>query len=420
MSTERSTDEVPRHFGRVLSLALRFIPSPIGSGRPPPALSSQVPRAHGQASDLAIGSLPVLHDTSEGTWTTSFTSIVGHLARLNQAWDLDAPLTPSQRADSTAYAAFVASTAPPLLGLSLYVSSANWAAVTRPAYSTALPFPLTWTEPLARRRRMCAAAEHLGLSDLNIDDEPEDARPSSDKDARGFLKIPERLRPRRTGVRAALAPEQTNLIRLEAAGRECLGVLAGLLSQHEDEGAGDERRSFLLGGDRPTSLDCLALGHLSLMLAPEVPRPWLRDLLRRRYDGLCALVDSVRDELFGGDIVASLPWRAEAEVRGAPWRATRFARGVIMAVVPEDWLVGGEHKLSPRRGDEGEKKQWTVVAGERSRGMVALAALGNLLAGLGLVGGVLLYRHLSPFGAALYRWEGQRRRLGAAGALFGI
>lgn len=316
----------------------------------------------------------------------------------------------------------MASTAPPLLALSLYVSSANWAAATRPAYSTILPFPLTWTEPLAQRRRMCDVAEHLGLSHLNIDDEPDEARSAaSDKDARGFLKIPERLRPRRTGVRSALSPEQTNLIRLEAAGRECLGVLAGLQSQHERGDDADEGgRHFFLLGNRPTSLDCLALGHLALMLAPEVPRPWLRDLLRRRYDGLCALVDGVRDEVFGGDVTASLPWRSEAEV-GTPWRLTRVARGVMAAAVPEDWLVGGEHGSWSSRDEEKKvERPWAATARRKSRGMVALAALGNVLGGLGVVGGVLLYRHLSPFGAALYRWEGHRRRLGAAGALFGI
>lgn len=359
-------------------------------------------------SDRATGSLPALHDTSKDTWATSFTSIVAHLVRLDPAWDLDAPLSPAQKADSTAYTAFLASTGPPLIALSLYVSSANWAAATRPAYSSVLPFPLTWTEPLALRSRMCAVADHLGLSDLNIDDEPEETKArTSGEDARGFLKIPERLRPRRTGVRASLSPEQTNLFRLEAAGRECLGVLAGLKEQH-DEGR------FLFGGERPTALDCLALGYLALMLAPEVPRPWLRDLLRRRYECLCVFVDGVRDELFGGD-VAALPWREQTgtttrTAEGAPWRATRFVRGVIGSAVPGDWLLG----------EEGENAVAGASSGTRSRAVVALRALCNSLAGVGLVGSVLLYRHLSPFGATLYRWEGQRRSFGAAGAFFGI
>lgn len=280
------------------------------------------------------------------------------------------------------------------------------------------------------RRHMCDVAAHLGLSDLNIDDDGHDkvsrerqqqqqqpqqkgdpARAGKDEDATtrsGFLKIPERLRPRPTGVRAALSPEQTALFRLEGAGRECLGVLADLKGggQHapdtETEATGSGRR-FLWGGDRPTSLDCLAFGYLALMLVPEVARPWLRNMMRRRYDCLCVFVDGVRDEVFGGD-VASLPWTTAAAEIKSPWRVTRFARGVVKAVVPGDWVLGETY--------------WAL--GKRSTGGALLATLGSSVAGLGIVGSVLLYHHLSPFGAVFYRWEMQRRSFGAAGALFGV
>lgn len=379
------------------------------SCHPPPSFKRELK----QRSDHPTDSLPALHDTDAGTWTTSFNPIVAHLSKISPAWDLDAPLTALQRADSAAYAAFLAGTAAPLLALSLYVSSANWAGTTRPAYSTVLPFPLTWTEPLAARRRMCHVADHLGLSDLNIDDTPDEnaSRSAADQDARGFLKIPERLRPRKTGVKAFLSPEQTNLFRLEAAARECLGALADLKGQghhvndgDDGEGDGAAGRRFLLGHGKPTALDCLAFGYLALMLVPEVPRPWLRDAMRRRYDCLCVFVDGVRDELFGGDVMASLPWRPAGfgDEAGGPWRATRFARGALRAAVPGRWLT--------RVGD----------AGASGSGAVLAAALGSSVTALGLVGSVLLYRHLSPFGSVLYRWETQRRGFGAAGAFFGI
>lgn len=326
---------------------------------------------------------------------------MNYLSETNPAWDLSAPLTPTQKADTTAYAAFLSSAAAPLLALHLYVSSANWAATTRPAYSSVLPFPLTWTEPPAIRRRMCDVAAHLGLSDLNIDDEPEDGKKQASEDGRGFLKVPERLRTRR-GVRAALPPEHAALFRLEAAGSECLGVLADLKAQH------DEGRLFF-GRERPTALDCLAFGYLALMLVPEVPRPWLRDMMQRRYDCLCVFVDGVRDELFGGD-VASLPW-TKGKVEGEPWKMTRFSRGVIEATVPDDWLMG-------QTSSEDEGKPW--AGKKQSSGAVLLTTLVNSVAGLGLVGCVLLYRHFSPFGSTFYRWEMQRRNYGAAGAFFGM
>lgn len=271
-----------------------------------------------------------------------------------------------------------------------------------------LPFPLTWTEPPAARRRMARVAAHLGLDDdLNIDEAAagDRARAAADHDSRGFLKVPERLRSLRRGggVRAALSPEHTALFRLEAVGIECLGVLADLKAQHGEEGR------FLLGGETPTALDCLAFGYLALMLVPEVPRPWLRDLMRRRYDCLCVFVDGVRDELFGGD-VASLPW-ATGAVESEPWKMMRFARGVVEAVVPDEWLI-----VDASSRDEG--KRW--AGKKKSSGAVVLSSLLNSAAGLGLVGSVLLYRHLSPFGSAFYRWEMPRRTFGAAGALFGL
>lgn len=265
-----------------------------------------------------------------------------------------------------------------------------------------LPFPLTWTEPPAARRRMCRAAEHLGLSDLNIDD-------AADTDTRGFLKVPERLRPAPRGVKAALAPEQAALFRLEAAAHECLGVLEGAFIFGGGGGGGGRPR-------RPAALDCLAFGYLSLMLVPEVPRPWLRGVLRARYEPLCAFVDGIRDELSGGDVAAagSLPWRAgPAGDDEQPWTVTRFARGIVEAAVPEDWLLGGAYEQAAGPGG-------AAVEEKHRRRAAVLSALGSAAVGVGVVGGGLLYRHLSPFGSAVYRWETQRRTLGAAGAFFGI
>lgn len=339
-----------------------------------------------------------------------------YLSALNPRWDLDADLgqEAAAAADLIAYRTFLQTTAPPLLALSLYVSSANWAATTRPAFSSLLPFPLAWTEPPALRKRMCDVAAHLGLSDLNIDAAGEDE--SSSTDDRGFLKIPERLRPRGLpGVRAALSPEQTALFRLEAAaGEGCLAVLEDLKRQGEVDG----RRFFFLGHnketqDRPTSLDCLAFAYLSLMLVPEVPRPWLRDLIRRRYECLSLFVDGIRDEILGGgDSSEVLPWQQHPSSSSQqPWRLTRFARGVMTAIIPSEYLMPRE-KAPLKESKQKTKKQ-------------LLRALANPLVGTSIVGGVaglFLNRQyiLGPFGSLVYRWEVQRRRFGAAGAFFGI
>lgn len=234
---------------------------------------------------------------------------------------------------------------------------------------------------------MSALAAHLGLDDLNIDaatEQRDDANPN------GFLRLPERLRPRATAasVRAALAPEQTALFRLEAAAADCLAPLADLLKAQR------ARRFFFFSGASgndsvPTSLDCLAFGYLALMTVPVVPRAWLRDVLRApRYDGLCVFVDAVRDEVFGGDVGAALPWAAD-EKNDAPWTLTRFVGGVVEATVPERWTYGEEEQ----------------------QGGGVLAALLSTVAGLGLVGGAVLYRHLSPFGTQIHHWQVPRSYL---------
>ncbi|KAG8160014.1 hypothetical protein KVR01_010651 [Diaporthe batatas] len=394
-------------------------------------------------SGVPTHSLPALHEPGPGVWTPGFTAITARLRALRPDgdWDLDRALGPAQRADAAAYASFLRSAAAPLVALSLYVSSANWAGTTRPAYGTGiLPFPLTWSEPLAVRARMCELADHLGLSDLNVDDDGTQAQrqqqPSSAATGEatdGFLKVPERLRPLRRGVKAALSPEQTALFRLEAAANGCLAVLSDLKTAAELDGAGD-RSFFFSSSSSPspspapatTSLDCLAFGYLALMLAPDVPRPWLRDLVRRRHEALAAFVDATREAVFGGDPFeaprcfsggdgassSALPWADPSSPGGAhdrqPWALTRFVRGVVASSVPRAWTI--------RDADAAG-----ASSKSSSSASSALAALGSGAAVVGILGSALLYRHMPPLGAAVYRWEMPRRQLfGAAGALFGI
>lgn len=365
-------------------------------------------------------SLPALHEPGSGVWSSGFTSITGRLRDLGgAAWDLDRDLDVSQRADSAAYASFLRSSAAPLVALSLYVSSANWAATTRPAYSSILPFPLTWTEPLSIRHRMCDSADHLGLSDLNIDDDggraaqAQQTSSATSESTDGFLKVPDRLKPLRRGVKAALSPEQTAVFRLEAVANDCLAVLADLKAAAEVEGAGE--RSFFPSSSpssaASSSLDCLAFGYLSLMLVPDVPRPWLKDLARRRHESLALFVDATRDAVFGGDVASSLPWAdPSSREHEQPSALTRFVRDLVTASVPSAWAVRDAPVMSA-----------AASSTARGHGSSVLAALGSGAAVVGILGSAVLYRHMPPLGAALYRWEMPRRRaFGAAGVLLGF
>lgn len=320
--------------------------------------------------------LPALRDACSGRWVAAgFEAVVAYLrdegraagattgAGRFEADDLDAGLTAMQAADSTAYSAFLQAEAAPLLALSLYVSSANWSATTRPAYSHVLPFPLTWIEPPAVRLAHSAAAAHLGLSSLDTDADDEHS-PSASASALNFSSslsaaalqvFPDRLRAARLreggtdaepppitprppstaahnntlllllpGVTSRLTPEAKAQIRLDHAARACLSVLA------RRKGG---KRLFLRPDScplppppspspprlLPTSLDCLAFGYLALMTVPDVPRPFLADTLRRHYPGLDDFVADMRQAAFGshGSIV-SLPWRLQEQQRQSP------------------------------------------------------------------------------------------------------
>lgn len=62
------------------------------------------------------------------------------------------------------------------------------------------------------------------------------------------------------------------------------------------------RKRWMLSDERASSLDCLALGYLSLALVSEVPQSWLAEGLRGRYPELCKYVENGVMEVFGGQV----------------------------------------------------------------------------------------------------------------------
>ncbi|KAL8661254.1 MAG: hypothetical protein Q9202_005738 [Teloschistes flavicans] len=58
-------------------------------------------------------------------------------------------------------------------------------------------------------------------------------------------------------------------------------------------------KCYLLSENRITSLDCLALGYLSLALVPGLPIPWLSQLMKSRYPSLCRYVEDLARECYG-------------------------------------------------------------------------------------------------------------------------
>ncbi|KAK3905082.1 mitochondrial isoleucyl-tRNA synthetase [Staphylotrichum tortipilum] len=356
--------------------------------------------------------LPALHDPSTSAWTSGYTAITAHLrSRTNSGASaaqppLPSPTLPITAADTTAYTAFLTQHAAPLLSLSLYVSSANYAATTRPAFSALLPLPLPWTEPPAVRAAMARRAAHLGMSGLDADAAAERERAEEKRSAaEGWVSVPAALRSRliKGGVSGGMAPEERGRIKLEGLAGDVLDVLAPV------EWEGDEVRE---------EGRCLAFGYLALMVVPDVPRPWLREVVERRYPALGRFVAQFRKRVFP-DSGRSLPWAEGAEGDRALAVGARFARGVLGEVPvlgelwAQWWTVRKKRQVLASRGVRITMRAWRDI----------LLVLG---AGLGLTAvgaGVVFYRSLPPFGEAVQVWRRSvlgvtLSSFGAAGAMF--
>ncbi|KAK3355649.1 Tom37 C-terminal domain-containing protein [Neurospora tetraspora] len=391
-----------------------------------------------QSSPSAVPShhLPALYNPSTATWTSGFDPIVSYLSTLQPPsyhhHDVTT-LPPRVHADSQAYKALLTSSAAPLLALSLYVSSANYSETTRPAYSTILPFPLPWAEPLAVRAAMAARAAHLGMSSLDTDAEMERLeKEEREREAAGWVQIPKALRKavgQNTGVKGQLSPEMKRRIKLEGLAAEVFDVFGEIDFLDEEEGQEEDKE-----GERriKVSLEtkCLAFAYLALMLLPEVPRPWLKEVLQRKYAGLCEFVVEYRRKTFP-DSGKVLPWadkESDPAVSASDSALSVVAR-FVRAVVDDIPTLGREWSrwwaLRQRRVAEETSTETQLVArrsvGESERSLL-LAGVGLTLLAVNVVGlGIYWYRYRGLLGAPLQTWHRPLVGLGsfgAAGAMF--
>ncbi|KAI0837659.1 Tom37 C-terminal domain-containing protein [Hypoxylon sp. FL0890] len=317
--------------------------------------------------------LPAL--SHKGTWTSGYIDIVSYLAKYGNL-HVDDDLTPLQRADSLACASFLETRGSGLLAMSLYVSPRAWTEITRPAYSTLLPFPLTWTVPPAIRAAAVEKAEHLGIGHLaaEVDAEEPTSNGPAQTTSTGFLRLRERLGPSR-----AMQPEHTAAIRFQHFAEDFYSVL--------DELLGDKK--FFLRDDKPSSIDFLAYGYLQLMRV-QTPHPILKTALEGSYARLVAFEKEMQS--FGRD--HELPWR-EPALRGALGLIGRFAEGSLDAVPGvghglRKWRVGGVKA----QGDDDVRDPSQLIF-----------AVGGAVLSAAALGAVALFRALAPFGAPTHRFE---------------
>lgn len=329
-------------------------------------------------------------------------NIVSYLSQ-HSDWAVSDALTATQQAETLAHAAYLSSRGSALVSFSLYVSPSAWAELTRPAYSTLLPFPLTWTVPPKLREAAIAKTEHLGLDHLAADVDPQDGSSQSKTMAptttTGFLRLP--IKPKVTEV---MQPEQLAAIRLQSYTEEFFSVL------HELRGSS----LYFFEREKPSPLDFLAFGYLRL-LRVRTPHPFMEDCMKRSEAG--AHLSRFLEHMQNSDMVwcegkpgDNLPWTGAAP-RGVLGTLGQFVNGAL------GHIPGFEGSLSQLRGegirDEGQRGDSTEV----------LMAIGGAMAALAAAGGTLLYRSMPPLGANTHRFEtpqqqqGGLNKFGQAGAM---
>ncbi|KAH6900363.1 Tom37 C-terminal domain-containing protein [Thelonectria olida] len=334
-------------------------------------------------------SLPALHH--DGLWTVGFGPIVDYLAASPLGVDLDDSLTPIEKADRVAYSALLTAHAAPLLDLSLYVSAANWSATTRPAFSSLLPFPLTWTVPPLIRAEAVKRVEHLGFADLDTDFDPNGGlHLSSGRDA-----LPETFRrhiPARTKrtVTEEMTPEQAVAIRLFSLTEDCLSVLDDFLKGSEDK----KLRGFFKSA-HPTSLDCLTFGYLALMRDAPVPRSFLKDWIVDKAPRLSKFVDDMKSRCL--ETPGSLPWVESQQVT-----ALRVGGRTLDSLLLNLPGVGDEYASEKRRRME---ENVTGVDGR-----TLMLAMSLMVTGAAVGYGLQIYKAMQPFGARTQVWRTVRSR----------
>lgn len=95
------------------------------------------------------------------------------------------------------------------------------------------------------------------------------------------------------------SPMYAASFKLDALSNELLRPLSDLLGKND----------YLLAGDKPSSLDCLAFGYLALMLYPPVPQAWLKEAIQTKYPRIFRYIRRLREDLLGkGDIHSSEVW----------------------------------------------------------------------------------------------------------------
>lgn len=325
--------------------------------------------------------LPALRDGT--VWVPGFRGIIEYLRRKN-SWALDDALGDVERADALAFGTYIESEGGRLLDLSMYLSDENFD-VLRGAFAKLLPVPARYYIPGVLRREARRRCD--GLIPASSVSATDPATPLPPPSAMTAMALP----ATREKILAKAAAER---IKQVAIARKFLQTIQSRLGKGE-----------YFFGDKPSSLDCLAVGYLSLGLYAELPNGWLREEMLTQHGQLCTYVGKVRGKMLGDgvDVVAVMSGQATVTMSsgqvvggGLPWgivepqyvpRVTGFLLNRAMEIVGITSTEG--------HGSGGGEEEQTREKEEREKGMKSLQrweTAKNMAVVVGCIGAFIGYR----------------------------
>jgi hypothetical protein len=220
-----------------------------------------------------------------------------------------------------------------LLDLYLYVSYHNYWDQVSPAFTKILPWYANYIIPPARRSVAVARTKHLGIRSLDMDDLNDvptgqngqaGVSPATTGTLNSAQNSPEALLARQRTATWLRTQKHSDTFQLHQLSEAFFGPLEELLG----------RKSYLLSDDGPSSLDCIALGYLSLMLFPPLTHRWLADAFKQRHPQLKKYTERFYHETFDDE---SDSWKdkiVDAPIPTAVDAATFIGKRLFESVIP--------------------------------------------------------------------------------------
>ena len=229
------------------------------------------------------------------------------------------------------------------------------------------------------------------------------------------------LRQRETVTSLLGKPIHKNQIRLSALADDFYEPLEALL----------RGKRYFLTRSQPSSLDCLALGYLSLMLIPELPHSWTKDFMRAKYPKLTEFTERESQSCFGPAITVRETLLPQSESRSKagvklPWQApeppsiSAVGSNVLSGIansVPFVRQLRTDRQLRKAAADleGGEEDSEKIKALAQARSRETYSQIASVVTVLGLFASYLFYEGIVELPG---RGQEEERKpdLGEAGA----